>query len=111
MEQPDLVNIAVRREDLKSVAGKAHELGLDGVISPTMIWDSPAGVHWEFKVLTFESESYAGLVPFFISWGNSPHPSTTSVLGATEVNISVIHPEPQGLAPRTAGTGGHLLGV
>jgi hypothetical protein len=37
-----------------------------------------------------------GLVPFFIDWGSSPHPSLTAAKGATLTQLRAEHPE----APR-----------
>ena len=34
-----------------------------------------------------------GLVPFFIDWGSSPHPSTTAATGATLVDLRAEHPD------------------
>jgi glyoxalase-like protein len=34
------------------------------------------------------------LVPFFIDWGSSPHPSATAARGATLVDVRAEHPEP-----------------
>jgi hypothetical protein len=34
-----------------------------------------------------------GVVPFFIDWGTSPHPSASSARGATLVRVSAEHPD------------------
>jgi hypothetical protein len=34
-----------------------------------------------------------GLVPFFIDWGSSPHPSATAATGATLVDLRAEHPD------------------
>ena len=34
------------------------------------------------------------LVPFFIDWGSSPHPSATAARGATLVQLRAEHPDP-----------------
>ena len=34
------------------------------------------------------------LIPYFIDWGNSPHPSATAARGATLVALRAEHPEP-----------------
>jgi hypothetical protein len=35
-----------------------------------------------------------GVVPFFIDWGTSPHPSASSARGATLVSVRAEHPDP-----------------
>jgi hypothetical protein len=36
-----------------------------------------------------------GIVPFFIDWGSSPHPSLTAAPGATLVELRAEHPDPE----------------
>jgi hypothetical protein len=38
-----------------------------------------------------------GVVPFFVDWGNSPHPARTAAKGATLVSLRVEHPDVQGV--------------
>ena len=45
-----------------------------------------------------------GIIPFFIDWGNSPHPAHTAAKGATLVNLRGEHPD----APRVSGMLRHL---
>ena len=36
-----------------------------------------------------------GIIPFFINWGESPHPSHTAAKGATLVSLRAEHPDAQ----------------
>jgi hypothetical protein len=36
-----------------------------------------------------------GIVPFFIDWGNTPHPSITSAQGAQLLDLRAEHPDPE----------------
>jgi Glyoxalase-like domain len=38
-----------------------------------------------------------GLVPFFIDWGESPHPAKTAAQGATLIALRAEHPDAQGV--------------
>ncbi len=38
-----------------------------------------------------------GIVPFFIDWGDSPHPATTAAKGATLVGLRAEHPDAGGV--------------
>ena len=42
--------------------------------------------------------AYGDHLPFFIDWGATPHPSTTSVQGLELLSFQAVHPEPDGLA-------------
>ena len=35
-----------------------------------------------------------GLVPFFIDWGETPHPAASAAAGATLISLRAEHPEP-----------------
>lgn len=35
-----------------------------------------------------------GIIPFFIDWGNAPHPAQTVTSGATLIDLRAEHPEP-----------------
>ena len=37
-----------------------------------------------------------GLIPFFIDWGTSPHPSATAARGATLIGVRAEHPDAEG---------------
>jgi hypothetical protein len=36
-----------------------------------------------------------GVIPFFIDWGDSPHPSQAAARGATLLDLRVEHPDPE----------------
>ena len=39
----------------------------------------------------------SGLIPFFIDWGDSPHPFTSAPGGVELVDLSLEHPDPEGV--------------
>jgi hypothetical protein len=46
-----------------------------------------------------------GVVPFFIDWGTSPHPSSTSTKGASLVGLRAEHPQSEDVLKMLKGLG------
>jgi glyoxalase-like protein len=46
-----------------------------------------------------------GIVPFFIDWGESPHPADAAARGATLVGLRAEHPEPEKVSEMLAAVG------
>lgn len=53
----------------------------------------PDGVLLAWRVTPNGNTIADGIVPFFIDWGASPHPSTTAPQGATLVALRAEHPD------------------
>jgi hypothetical protein len=51
---------------------------------------------WHLSLPTGDTEG--GILPFFIDWGDSPHPSSTAATGLVVVNIYGVHPDPDRVA-------------
>ena len=59
---------------------------------------TPSGELLKWRTLGVAApQDYAGLMPFFIDWLDTPHPSQTSAQGPQLVSIEVTHPQPDGL--------------
>jgi len=39
----------------------------------------------------------AGLIPFFIDWGETPHPSLSAAMGAQLLKLTIVHPQQEKL--------------
>lgn len=48
-------------------------------------------LNWKLTDLSYVVAE--GIVPFFIDWGQSPHPASTTPTGATLVNLRAEHPD------------------
>jgi Glyoxalase-like domain len=46
-----------------------------------------------------------GLVPFFIDWGQSPHPAATAAKGATLIAVRAEHPDAPGVRRQLSALG------
>lgn len=73
---------------------------LAGVLEVTepspMQRQAPAGLlSWE---LAFPLDDEGGVVPFFIDWLDSPHPSTVVTPGLSLASFTLVHPDPDRIA-------------
>jgi len=105
LDGASLVTWAARTSDIDATVAAARAAGWDpGPVVP-MQRRRPDGVVLAWR-LTFSIESdLGGLLPFFIDWGTSPHPSTTAPTGVTLVSFRGRHPEPGRVAGALAACG------
>lgn len=57
----------------------------------------PDGVQLSWKFTDPSAVVADGIVPFFINWGDSPHPSQTAARGASLVGLRAEHPDALGV--------------
>jgi hypothetical protein len=97
MDAPEILTYAVEKSDLEEIEAKAKTLGhrTSGIRPGSR--RTPTGELLEWRSMLVPSKTYAGLMPFFIDWRNTPHPGKTSAQGARLVRIVVTHPEPDAL--------------
>jgi hypothetical protein len=93
----EVIGYAMQCDDIGAVAARGAALGLD--------------VHWmdgqrmtsqgtllRWRSFEFEGHEFAGLLPFFIDWGTTPHPSASSPSGISNPRITAFHPDAEKLA-------------
>jgi len=91
LDGPRLVTWAAKSPDIELIAGIGD--------TPTSVLAGsrrkPDGtlLTWRFTDPSVMVEN--GIAPFFIDWGNSPHPAASAPAGATLESLSVEHPDPQ----------------
>lgn len=95
LKAPKLVTWVARSDDLEHLA--AIDLGggqtLGEVLSGSRVGPDGAELSWRF---TDPFTVIAGrIVPFFINWGQSPHPASQAAPGATLVELRAEYPEPE----------------
>ena len=98
LSKPEILTFAVRDDQLESIEARAKTLGLktSGIRPGSRRTDAGELLHW--RTLGIDAgQQYGGLIPFFIDWGDTPHPSATSKRGAHLVRMVVEHPEPDRL--------------
>jgi hypothetical protein len=86
---------AARGSDLETFVRRAGDRGvpLGPVGSGSRTRPDGAVLSWTFT--DPRTIVHGGIVPFFVDWGNSPHPSETAAGGAALVAFSAEHPEPE----------------
>ena len=94
LTEPRLITWAARSTDLEQQAAAARECGLPlgDVRSGQRVSSSGQVLSWR---LTYPDVLVgAGVVPFLIDWGDSPHPAHTAPAGIQLVDLRAEHPDP-----------------
>jgi len=93
LKAPRIVRWVAKSNDLETVAATAAQKGVKlGPVIPGSR-RRPDGVVLAWRYTDPATEVADGLVPFFIDWGTSPHPSATAARGATLVAVRAEHPD------------------
>lgn len=92
---PRLVTWAAKTANIELVAASAAERGaaLGHVASGSRQTANGDVLAWKFTDPSAMVED--GLVPFFIDWGNSPHPASSAPRGPVLHSLRAQHPEPE----------------
>jgi hypothetical protein len=90
---PKLVGWAARGDDLVQLAriASGKGIGLGEVASGSR--QNPQGVRLSWQFTNPHARLAAGLVPFFINWGSTPHPARTAASGALLIDFRAEHPD------------------
>jgi len=97
LEAPRLATWSVRGRALEALVAQARSAGVDlgGVQRRTR--RRPDGVLLGWNMTDVDAPRADGIIPFFIDWGVTPHPATTSPRGGTLVGLRARHPDPAGV--------------
>jgi hypothetical protein len=93
MVKPRLVTWVARADDIRSILAAAGRLALDLGDIQAGSRQRPDGstLRWTMTDLTKDREN--GIIPYFIDWGDSPHPAESSPKGCTLMRLEGFHPE------------------
>lgn len=98
LREPALVTWCAAAEDLEPVAAAARRLGFEpGPITP-MSRQKPDGQELQWQILQVGGQPFGPLLPFFIAWGNTPHPANSAPPGCRLVSFRLRHPEADALS-------------
>jgi hypothetical protein len=90
-----LVTWAAKGTNLTQVVAEARRRGVPvGDVIPGSR-RTPTGVLLSWHITNQRATVADGLVPFFIDWGDTPHPAKGAAAGATLVSLRAEHPEPE----------------
>jgi hypothetical protein len=103
--EPRLITWAVSAADLESVVTQAAQRGvkLGEVLSGSRMRADGVALRWRYtSPLPLVSD---GLVPFFIDWGDTPHPARSAPAGAVLIALRVEHPDARRIENELSGLG------
>jgi hypothetical protein len=91
LEGAQLLTWAARRPDLRAFVEAARGRGISMSEATPMSRETGAGdmLHWELAFVT--DTRFAGVAPFLIDWGNTPHPASGGVEGAALRSLELLH--------------------
>lgn len=94
LKAPRLLTWVAKSSELDTVVSTAKASGIPlGAIIPGSR-KRPDGVLLSWRYTDPATVAADRLVPYFIDWGTSPHPSATAARGATLVQLRAEHPDP-----------------
>jgi hypothetical protein len=93
LKAPRIIGWVAKGSELEQVVTNARKagVGLGAVIAGSR--KRPDGVVLSWRYTDPDVVLEQRLVPYFIDWGTSPHPSSTAPRGATLVSFRAEHPE------------------
>ena len=105
LEGPQLVTWACRGTRLETILQRAYRLGLDlgCVLSGSRNQSDGSTLTW--TLTDPHMPRAAGILPFFIDWGDSVHPASSAPTGCTLLSLQAEHPDPDLLTPILEGLG------
>ena len=95
LEAPRLAAWAAKGTHLEELVARAERQGvkLGEVLSGRR--QQPDGVLLSWRLTDPDTVVADGLVPFFIDWGESPHPAETAAKGVSLIGLRAEHPDPR----------------
>ena len=98
-----LVGWALASDDIEGAVARARSMGFDpgGIVDGQRVTSTGTLLRWR---VTGNAQA-AGLVPFLIDWGDTPHPAVDAAPGLELLSVHVEHPEPGSLGPALAAMG------
>jgi hypothetical protein len=92
LESPRLLTWVLRAENLEQTLAEAPDIGLGPAVDGHR--DNPDGSRVAWTVTDPGAFPMGGVLPFLISWGNTPHPSTALPEAGSLQELRIAHPEP-----------------
>ena len=96
--EPRIGGFAARTQDMPATVAELDAAGLTAAGPTAGSRTTPDGSLLSWTTLFAAGHAHGDHLPFFIDWGATPHPSTTSAQGLKLLSFQAVHPEPDGLA-------------
>jgi catechol 2,3-dioxygenase-like lactoylglutathione lyase family enzyme len=105
LERPRVVTWAARSAGLERLTHDARRAGIDlgGVQTRTRL--RPDGTSLAWKMTDPSKPREGGILPFFIDWGETPHPAPGAPQGCELLELRAEHPEPARIRAALAALG------
>ena len=95
LHEPRLVTWAAKGTNLTELVADARVRGVPvGDVIPGSR-RTPGGALLSWHISNQRAMVADGLVPFFIDWGDTPHPARSAAAGATLIALRAEHPAPE----------------
>jgi hypothetical protein len=93
MTEPRLVTWVARAENLQAIkeAAASHRVDLGEILERSRQLPDGHLLKWSMTDLMKDREG--GIVPYFINWGDSPHPAEGAPKGCALRRLKAVHPE------------------
>jgi hypothetical protein len=90
-----LVGWALTTDDIQAAIADARAKGFDPgpVIDGHRLTSDGIELRWQLT----SNALTAGVIPFLISWGATPHPAASAPIGLTLESLHIQHPDPKSL--------------
>ncbi len=93
MLKPRLVTWVARTDDMQSVIEAAKRQGLDLGELQERSRTKPDGTVLKWTMTDLSKNREDGVIPYFINWGDSPHPAVSSPKGCRLIKLEAFHPD------------------
>jgi hypothetical protein len=95
LDEPRLVTWAAKSDAIDRIRNEAQRLGigLGDTVAGSRRRDDGVLLAWRYtnpRAIVAD-----GIIPFFIDWGTTPHPSGSAAPGASLLNLRAEHPRPE----------------
>jgi hypothetical protein len=97
LKTPRLVAWAAKADNLDQLVRDALQQGVKLGEVGSGSRKTPQGTLLTWRYTSPRTVVGDGIVPFFINWGQSPHPARNAASGATLVHLRAEHPDPEGV--------------
>lgn len=97
LAHPHLVTWVARGHNLQAVIAAASAACVDLGTIRARSRQRPDGVWLTWSMTDLLTERESGLVPYFIHWGDTPHPATSAPKGCRLPQVHAIHPDAERL--------------
>jgi catechol 2,3-dioxygenase-like lactoylglutathione lyase family enzyme len=95
LQAPHLATWAVRGRALDALVARARADGIELGEVQRRTRRRPDGVLLGWSMTDLDAPRMGGVLPFFVDWGETPHPASTSPRGGTLVGLRILHPDPE----------------